>query len=108
MTIAIGDVKAGSTINIPVTTNAANGSAIAPSAPFTTADFQVYKDNLGTPRASVAGWTVTSPVNSVVGQHRITLNLSDNTDAGFYAAGHDYYVVLNPPSIQVDSEFVVP
>lgn len=96
-------VAVNSTQSFLFTTNAAAGAAVAPSSAFEAADIQIYKDNGDTPRASTAGWTMTSPVNSVVGLHRITVDLSDNTAAGFYATGHDYTLVLSPDET-IDSQ----
>src|SRR5258708_6260794 len=62
-------------------TNAAAGNAVAPSGAFGTDDIQIYKDHSNTPRSSSAGITVTSPVNGVVGLHRVSVDISDNTSA---------------------------
>lgn len=101
-----GDFKASSTINIFFTTNSAAGAAVAPSTAFEAADVILYKGSSAVQRTSQAGWTMTSPFDSVVGLHCLAIDLSDNTDAGFYAAGNDYTAVLSPDET-VDSQVVV-
>lgn len=81
---------------VPLTTSAADGSPVAPSSAFETADFKLYKDGSATERTSQAGWTIQSPHDSLTGAHVLILDLSDNTDAGFYAANHVYTVLLDP------------
>jgi len=100
-------VPASSTVEIWFTTNAAAGGAVAPLSAFEAGDVKLYKDHTATPRSSTSGWTMTSPINSVVGQHQLSIDLSDNTDAGFYAVGHVYTAVLNPDTETVDSQTVV-
>lgn len=99
-------VKQDSTIRVMFVTRNAAGSAIAPSAAFTSADVNIYKDGGATQRASAAGITVTSPFDAVTGQHLIEIDLSDNTDAGFYAAGSDY-VLSFQPTATVDGQTIV-
>lgn len=102
-----GDLKAGATITVPFTTNAATGAAVAPLTAYETADFKIYKGNSTTERASVAGITITSPFDAITGLHMLTIDTSDNTDAGFYAAGNDYHVILSADTETVDSQIVV-
>ena len=95
MTKYLGDFAAGQTVQLHFTTHAANGSPVAPSSAFVAADFRIYKDGSDTQRSSSAGVTVASPFDSVAGRHCVTVNTADNTDAGFYVAGHDYRVEIN-------------
>lgn len=99
-------IAVGTTYNKIFTTNSAAGAAVAPSGAFGTDDIVIYKDNSATQRSSTSGWTVTSPFDSVTGQHLFSADLSDNTDAGFYALGHKYTVML-VPNETVDSQTVV-
>lgn len=96
-----------STYRIYFTSSDASGGAIAPSDAFEAADIRIYKDGSATQRSSTAGWTMTSPFDSVTGLHLIEIDLSDNTDAGFYEAGSDYVVVLSPDTETVDGQTVV-
>lgn len=101
-----GDFTANSTVNIYFTTNAATGASVAPSTGFESADVRLYKDGSSTERSSQSGWTMTSPFDSITGLHLLAIDLSDNTDAGFYAIGHDYVAVLSPDTETVDSQVV--
>jgi hypothetical protein len=91
-----GQLDAGSTLYIPFTTHDTDGAPIAPSSAFEAADVRIYKNGSATQRSSEAGYTMTSPFDSVTGLHLLAVDLSDNTDAGFYAAGSRYFVVLVP------------
>lgn len=102
----LGDYKASSSVNFNFTTHAASGAAVAPSSAFEAADLIIYKGSSATQRTSASGITMTSPFDSIVGLHHVTIDLSDNTDAGFWAAGSDYFVVLSPDET-VDSLAVV-
>lgn len=80
------------------TTHAQTGAMVAPSTAFEItdgdSDIRVYKDNSATQRTSGAGFTMVSPFDAIVGLHLVTFDLSDNTDAGFWAVGSRYTVVL--------------
>ncbi len=99
-----GIVAAGSTLRIFYTTHDKDGGAIAPSSAFEAADVRIYKDGSATQRSSEAGYTMISPFDSVTGLHLLSVDLSDNTDSGFYAAGSRYTVVLVPNDETIDSE----
>ena len=92
----LGQIDASSTVYIYFTTHAQTGAAVAPSSGFEAADVRLYKNGSSTERSSNAGWTMTSPFDSVTGLHCLAIDLSDNTDAGFYAAGSKYTAVLVP------------
>lgn len=102
----LGMRAVSSTIYIPFTTHAASGAAVAPSTAIEAADVILYKNGSATQRTSQAGWTMTSPFDSITGLHMLAIDLSDNTDAGFYAAGSSYIAVLSPDET-VDSLAVV-
>lgn len=59
---------------------------------FVASDVLIYKDASTTQRTSASGIAVTTSFDAQVGLEMITIDLSDNTDAGFYAAGHEYQV----------------
>jgi hypothetical protein len=102
----LGIRAASSTVRFSFTTHAASGAVVAPSNAFESADLDVYKDGSATPRSSAAGITMTSAFASTTGLHHVDIDLSDNTDAGFYAAGSFYTVVITPDET-VDSLAVV-
>ena len=92
----LGDFLPGSTVYVWFTTNGANGGRLAPSSGFEDADFRIYKNGSIAERASMAGVTVTSAFDGMVGVHQVAIGLADNTDAGFYAPGAEYALVLYP------------
>ena len=98
-----GDYAAGATVRIFFSTSLASGARGAFSDALEANDVRIYKDGGTTERTSTSGVTVTSAFDSLVGVHCVTIDLSDNADAGFYAAGHDYVVVLYPDTELVDS-----
>jgi hypothetical protein len=102
----IGVVQQDSTVRIMFVTRNASGAATAPSDPFENADVEIYKDGSATQRASDAGVTMTSPFDAVTGLHLVQIDLSDNTDAGFWAAGSNYHVTIQPNET-VDGQTVV-
>jgi len=104
----LGNFPTSATVNYQFTTNGSTGAPIAPLSAFESADILIYKNNSATQRTSAAGITMTSPFDSLVGLHQLSISLSDNTDAGFWAAGNDYTVVLNPDSETVDGVSVAP
>lgn len=104
---AHGNVPAGTTaLPFLITTNAADGSAVAPNSAFEAADFLLYKDGGSTQRNTTAGWTITSPFDSVTGLHELLIDLTDNTHNGFYSVGSFYHLVLSPDET-VDGKTVV-
>src|SRR6185436_11318621 len=107
MQVNLGDFLSGKSVNHYFTTAAATGAAVAPSSAFEAADVRIYKNNSATQRSSSNGITMTSPFDSLTGLHQLNIDLSDNTDAGFYAPGNDYFVVLSPDTETVDAQAVI-
>jgi hypothetical protein len=88
-------------VGFQFSTHAAAGGNVAPNSAFEAADLRIYKAADGaafsaTQRSSANGITMTSPFDSLTGFHDVDIDLTDNTDAGFYAAGCRYSVVLAP------------
>ena len=86
----LGDFPASAIVYLPFDTNEADGD----SATFTGTTIRIYRDNSTTERTSAAGITLSKDFDALTGAHLLTIDTSDNTDAGFYAAGHDYRAVL--------------
>ena len=108
MTIHLGDVPASSTLYIPFTTyDKTNGASVTMSGLAVT-DIEIYKNGSTTQRASDAGYTLLDTdgidFDGITGLHGFSVDLSDNTDAGFYAVGSFYWVVVS--TITVDSQTV--
>lgn len=103
--INLGTVRPGSTIYIPFETF---GNATPTPITITglaTSDILVYKDGGTTQRASASGFTLLDTdgidFDSLTGVHGVSIDLADNTTAGFWAAGSKYFVVIG--DITVDS-----
>lgn len=94
--VYLGQRPVNSTVYVSVETLAADGSNVAPLSAFEAADVRIYKDASDVQRSSSSGITMVSPFDSLTGYHLISIDLSDNADAGFYAAGSFYRVVLTP------------
>ncbi len=84
----------------------ADGASSSPA--LTVTDIEISKDGGTTQRSSDAGYTLLDTdgidFDSITGIHGFKIDLSDNTDAGFYAAAHDYFVVVS--AVTVDSQTV--
>lgn len=105
MTINLGDVAASSTVYVPFHTFDSNDpSASVTMSGLAITDIEIYKDGSVTQRASDNGYTLLDTdgidFDGIVGLHGFSIDLSDNSDAGFYAAGSTYWVAVS--SITVD------
>lgn len=87
---------------IPFDSFAASTGAPAATTNFANTDIQIYKDGGTTQRSSASGIVVTTSFDTNTGLQMITIDLSDNTDAGFYVAGHEYQVAV--ADITVDGQ----
>ena len=88
-----GDYQGTETVMIPFNTFSSNDpSASVTVTDFANTDVYIYKDASLTERSSSAGVAVDIDVETGTGSHWVSIDLSDNTDAGFYAAGSQYIV----------------
>lgn len=87
----LGDYAASSVIRFPWSTNGADGASITRA---TDGTLRVYKNSSTTERTSSNGITQTEDFDSVTGVHMVSIDTADNTDAGFFAAGNEYCVVM--------------
>lgn len=103
----LGDVPAGSTLYVPFATYNAAGASVTITG-FAVTDIEIYKNGSITQRASDAGYTLLDTdgidFDGITGIHGFSVDLADNTDAGFYAAGSAYFLVVS--AITVDSQTV--
>ena len=91
MTIHLGDVPASSTLYIPFASyGKTNGESITLTGLAVT-DIEIYKNGSTTQRSSDNGYTLLDTdgidFDGITGIHGFSVDLSDNTDAGFYAVG---------------------
>jgi len=91
MTMYLGDYAVSAMIDMKWNTNAVAGASITRA---TNGTIRIYKGNSLTERTSSVGITDTEDVDTLTGVHHLRIDTSDNTDAGFYAAGSEYQIVL--------------
>lgn len=114
MTTHLGSYNTATTrthVRFQFSTHAAAGANVAPGSAFEAGDLRIYKAADGaafsaTQRSSSNGITMTSPFDSLTGYHDVDIDLTDNTDAGFYAAGCLYVVTLAPDTETIDSQTI--
>jgi len=104
----LGRVRPGSTIYIPFSTFDGGTGASITMTGLAVGDIQIYKDGGTTQRASTSGFTLLdtdgTDFDSITGIHGVSIDLADNTTAGFYTAGSKYWVVIS--TITVDGQTV--
>lgn len=105
----LGIVEPGKTLYIPFHTFDSNDpSASVTLTGLATSDIEIYKDGSTTQRASDAGYALLDTdgidFDGITGIHGLSIDLADNTTAGFYAAGSQYWVVVS--SVTVDAATV--
>ena len=105
----LGDFPADATVYVYFHTFDSNDpSASVTITGLAVTDIEIYKNGSTTQRASDAGYTLLDTdgidFDGVTGIHGFSIDTSDNTDAGFYAAGNEYTVVVS--SITVDAATV--
>jgi hypothetical protein len=106
--INFGSVPAGSVLPVFFSTyGGTNGESITLTGLAVT-DIEIYKGTSITQRASDAGYALIDTdgidVDGITGIHAFSIDTSDNTDAGFYAAGSFYTVVVS--AVTVDTRTV--
>lgn len=107
MTIHLGSVPASSIIYIPFHTFDSNGASITLTG-LLVGDIEIYKNGSVTQRSSDAGYVLLDTdgidFDGITGLHGFSIDLADNTDAGFYAAGSFYMVAVS--AVTVDTRTV--
>jgi len=103
----LGKVNPGSTIYIPFNTFDSNDpSASVAIAALVAGDIEVYKDGSVTQRASDSGYTLLDTdgidFDGHVGIGGFSIDLSDNSTAGFWASGSRYFVLLGPVTVDAN------
>ena len=104
--INLGAVPAGTTIYIPFATYDANGASVTMTGLAVT-DIEIYKNGSVTQRASDAGYTLLDTdgidFDGLTGIHGFSIDLNDNTDAGFFAVGSWYWVVVSAVTVSTQA-----
>ena len=99
-----GDFTTANTIYVFFNTFDSNDpSASVTLTGLATTDIEIYKDGSATTRASDSGYTLLDTdgidFDGTTGVHGFSVALSDNGDAGFYAAGSEYVIVVGPVTV---------
>jgi hypothetical protein len=90
-----GDYDTTETVDIPFNTFSSDDpSASVTVTDLVAGDIEIHKDGSITQRASDNGVTVSINFDGVTGNHIVHIDLSDNSDAGYYAAGSRFQVRL--------------
>lgn len=103
-----GDYATGSTVYHLFSTFAGATGAPITITGLAVGDVKIYKNVSTTERSSTSGITLADTdgidFDGRTGVHGFSIDLSDNADAGFYAAGNEYTVIVD--AITVDSQTV--
>ena len=106
--INFGTIRPGSTIYVPFDTYDGGTGASLTMTGLALADIRIYKNGSTTERASTSGFTLLdtdgTDFDGLTGLHGVSIDLSDNTTAGFYTAGSRYLIGI--ASVTVDGQTV--
>src|SRR3990172_11518859 len=91
----LGDFPVNGKVALLWNTNDQTGASITRSTDGTLKIFKAHATaaTWATERSSLAGVTQLEDFDAT-GMHSVYIDLSDNTDAGFYAAGNEYQVAI--------------
>lgn len=105
--ICFGEVPAGSVLPVHFPSYNASGASVSLTGLAVT-DVEIYKGITVTQRASDAGIALIDTdgidIDGITGANGFSIDLSDNTDAGFYAVGSFYTVWVS--AVTIDSQTV--
>lgn len=103
----LGDFVGDETMVVVFDSFDSNGASVTITGLAVT-DIEIYKGSSVTQRSSDAGYTLIDTdgidIDGATGIHGFTVDLSDDTDTGFYAAGNDFYIVVN--AVTIDTQTV--
>jgi hypothetical protein len=103
----LGQRTAGTTVYVPFHTFNSSGASVTISGLAVT-DIEIYKNGSTTQRASDNGYTLLDTdgidYDGLTGLHGFSIDLSDNSDTGFFSAGNFYMVAVS--SITADGQTV--
>lgn len=95
----LGEFSNTQTVRFLWNTTASGGASVTRA---TNGSIRIYKNNSTTQRTSSNGITDTEDFDSLTGVHLCSIDLSDNTDSGFYGLGR-FQVVLEGATIDGSS-----
>lgn len=101
-------VEEGDTLPVFFDSFAGSTGASITMSGFLASDIEIYKDGSVTQRASDNGYTLLDTdgidFDGITGIHGFSIDLSDNSDNGFYTVGSWYHVVVS--TITIDTQTV--
>jgi hypothetical protein len=90
--------NAGDVLYLPFDTYNADGASVTITG-LALADIKVFKNGSVTQRTSTAGFTLLDTdgidFDGITGLHGFSIDTSDNTDAGFWTDGSQYWIVVD-------------
>jgi len=106
----LGAVPASTTIYLYWTSHDLATGANETMSGLAVGDILIYKNGSTTQRSSTAGFTLLDTdgidFDALTGVNGVSIDLSDNTDAGFYAVGSWYTVILGPVTIDTQTVYI--
>ena len=104
----LGDFAEDETIYLMFNTFTSDDpSASATITNFTNTDVHIHKDDGLTQRNNAAGITVSIDFDGITGSHMIKIDTSDDTVAGFWVTGSDYFVRIEGATVDAATLNVV-
>ena len=95
-----GDYKEDATVYLMFNTFTSNDpSASSTITNFINTDVHIHKDDDLTQRNNAAGITVSVNFDGITGSHMIKIDTNDNTVAGFWVTGKDYFVRIEGTTV---------
>lgn len=106
--IYLGDFETSDTVICPFPAYDSNGSSVTITGLAVT-DIEIYKDGSTTQRSSDNGYALLDTdgidFDGITGAHGFSVDLSDNSDAGYYANGSQIVLWVN--AVTIDTRTVV-
>jgi len=103
-----GDYLEDATVYVMFNTFTSNDpSASSTITNFINTDVHIHKDDGLTQRNNAAGITVSTDFDGITGSHMIKIDTSDDTVAGFWVVGHDYFVRIEGATVDAGTINVV-
>lgn len=95
-----GDFKEDATVYIVFNTFTSDDpSTSCTITNFINTDVHIHKDDGLTQRNNAAGITVSVDFDGITGSHMIKIDTNDNTVAGFWVTGSDYFVRIEGTTV---------
>lgn len=94
----LGNLSEDQVAYIPFNTFAIAGNSVIITNLANT-DVHIHKDSGLTQRNNAAGVTVSIDFDGITGNHMIVIDTGDDTVAGFWTIGHDYFVRVEGTTI---------